>query len=140
MSVTRRDVLKVGGLGVLGAVAALGLPWGSTVGARSRERLAASRMPQPFRAPFRRPPVLRPWRSVRDANGEWVDLFRITEQQGQARIIPGIATGVCGYNGVTPGPTINVMRGHRAVVRVRNHPPARHPVLGQELATSVHLH
>ena len=140
MDATRRDVLRIGGLGVLAAAGVSALPWGWTLGASSPSRLEESRLPQPFRTPFLRPPVLRPWGTVRGANGEFVDLYRITERRGRARIIPSMTTEVWGYNGVAPGPTINVRQGRRALVRVRNHLPARHPLFGNDFATSVHLH
>jgi FtsP/CotA-like multicopper oxidase with cupredoxin domain len=49
-------------------------------------------------------------------------------------------TDIFGYNGVTPGPTIRATRGRRAVVRQINALPSRHPTLGYETTTSVHLH
>jgi spore coat protein A, manganese oxidase len=139
MDASRRDVLKVGGLGVLGAVGAAALPWGNTVGARTASLLDPSRM-QPFRSPFVRPQVLRPRRSVRDKDGVWTDHFSVTMRATNTEIIPGITTRAFGYNGQVPGPTIKVRTGRRAVVRFRNHLPAVNPVSGQDFTTSVHLH
>jgi spore coat protein A, manganese oxidase len=140
MDTTRRDVLKIGGLGALGAVGATALPWGSTLGAKAPSRLPADLMPRPFRARFVRPDVLRPRKSVRGSDGVWTDHFLINERVGRAEIIPGLRTTVFGYNGQVPGPTLNIRQGRRAVVQVCNHLPARHPVLGQDSTTSVHLH
>ena len=138
---TRRDILKLGGLGVLGVAGAASLPWGgASVGAKSASELAEGRMPQPFRAGFVRPPVLRPFMSRRDADGQMVDHFSITQRASRATIAPGLSSYAYSYNGSVPGPTIKVRRGRRAVVRVRNKLPAVHPIFGQESTTSVHLH
>jgi FtsP/CotA-like multicopper oxidase with cupredoxin domain len=141
MEVTRRDVLKVGGLGVLGAAGVASLPWGATLGAASRDRLSAHGRPPLFASRFTRPPELRPVRSTRDPDGTPVEHFQITERATRARVLPGgAATSLWGYNGVVPGPTVKVQRGHRAVIRVRNHLPAVNPALGYPATTSVHLH
>ncbi|HEX2299353.1 MAG TPA: multicopper oxidase domain-containing protein, partial [Pseudonocardiaceae bacterium] len=116
------------------------LPWGSTLEAKSASRLDESRLPAPFRAPFARPPALRPWKTTRDEDGLLVDHFSLTEKPGHAQIVPGLTTPVWGYNGLVPGPTIHVQRGRRAVLRVRNHLPPTHPLLGHESTTSLHLH
>ncbi|MGH3356550.1 MAG: multicopper oxidase family protein [Nocardioidaceae bacterium] len=140
MQATRRDVLKIGGLGVLGAVGATALPWGATLGARTTSRLDPSSMPKPFRARFVQPPTLRPRRSVRAADGVWEDHFEVIERAGRAHIVPGLVTPVFGYNGLAPGPTINILRGRRSVLRVRNHLPALNPLGRTEFTTSTHLH
>jgi FtsP/CotA-like multicopper oxidase with cupredoxin domain len=137
---TRRDILKMGGLGALGAVGASALPWGATLGARPPSLLPADRMPRPFRARFRRPPVLRPYRVARNRDGELVDHFEVIERAGRAEIVPGLMTTVFGYNGIAPGPTIKLSRGRAAVLRVRNHLPALNPLGGTEFTTAVHLH
>jgi FtsP/CotA-like multicopper oxidase with cupredoxin domain len=140
MEASRRDVLKIGGLGALGAAGLATLPWGGTLDAKSASELSASRLPQPFRTRFVRPPVLRPYKSLRDRDGEWTDYFSLTERVSQAEIVPGLRSLVYSYNGAMPGPTIKVRQGRKAVVRVRNHLPANHPTMGQESTTSVHLH
>ena len=64
---TRRDILKLGGLGALGVAGAASLPWGGAIlSAKEASQLAEGRMPQPFRAGFVRPPVLRPFMSRRE--------------------------------------------------------------------------
>jgi FtsP/CotA-like multicopper oxidase with cupredoxin domain len=137
---TRREVLKAGGITVLGTAGVAALPWGSSVGARSASRLDESRLPVPFRAAFTRPPVLRPWKTTRDSDGRLVDHFSVTERAGTARIVPGLSTPVWGYGGMAPGPTIPVERGRPTVMRVRNHLPERHPILDHAFTTSLHLH
>jgi FtsP/CotA-like multicopper oxidase with cupredoxin domain len=140
MHATRRDVLKAGGITVLGAAGTLALPWGTHLGAREASLLDGSRLPLPFRTGFVRPPVLRPWKTERDADGRLVDHFSVTERAGRAQIVPGMTTPVWGYNGHAPGPTIPVQRGRPVVMRVRNHLPAQHPILEHEFTTSLHLH
>ncbi|HEX2175210.1 MAG TPA: multicopper oxidase domain-containing protein [Nocardioidaceae bacterium] len=140
MNATRRDVLKIGGLGMLGAVGGVGLPWGAGLGAKSASELDPSRMPTPFGTEFTRPPVLRPSRSIRGADGVWVDHYSVTERTGSAALVAGARTPVWGYEGLAPGPTVNTRQGRRSVFRVRNQLPRRHPSLGYEGPTSVHLH
>ena len=139
MDPSRRNVLKAGGLGLLGAAGMAGLPWGSgTLGARSASELAESRMPLPFRAGLVRPPVLRPYKSLRNRDGVWTDHFSLTERAGRAAMAPGLNPLVYTYNATVPGP--EVRRGRRPVVRVRNKLPDVHAGFGQESTTSLHLH
>jgi len=139
MSATRRDVLKIGGLGALGVAGAASLPWAANVGATSVSTLDPSRL-QPFRTQFVRPPVARPYKSNRDRDGQWVDHYELTMRQTQTQVLAGLNTTAYGYNGHVPGPTIKVRRGRRSVIRFRNHLPANNPVSGEAFTTSVHLH
>ena len=139
MQPTRRDVLKLGGLGALGVTGAAMLPFGAELGAKSASALAEGRL-QPFRTRFTRPKLARPVRSRRDVNGQWVDVYELTMKRGRAQVLPGLTTTVFGYDGQVPGPTVKVRRGRRSVIRFRNHLPALHPTLGHEFTTSVHLH
>jgi FtsP/CotA-like multicopper oxidase with cupredoxin domain len=141
MELSRRDVLKIAGLGVVGTAGATVLPWGGLVDAQSPSLLAPRDMPKPFRMSFRTPPVLKPIATTMDPDGVPVHLFSVTERPGVVRILPnGLTTTVWGYNGITPGPTIHATSGHRSVLRVRNHLPRTNPLLGYESTTSTHLH
>src|SRR5687767_3771400 len=140
MDLTRRDMFKLGALGAVGTAGTAQLPWAGLVSAKSASELAGRDMPRPFRTQFVRPPVLRPDRSRRDQDGVWTDYFTLTERVRRARILPTMSTVMYTYNGISPGPTIKVRRGRRAVVKVRNQLPDRHPTLGHESTTSVHLH
>jgi spore coat protein A len=82
-------------------------------------------------------PVLK---TTVDPDGTPVNHYSVTEKAGTAQIVPGIATPVYGYNGSVPGPVISLDRGNRAVLRVRNQLPAKHPLFGHEFYTSTHLH
>ena len=130
---SRKDMLK---LGLLGS-AALMLPLERTARAEwSRgDRLASSQLPAPFQVPFAAPPVLRPVRS-----DDTTDYFEMTMRSARVPIIPGRPdTEIYGYNGISPGPTVKVGRGRRAVVRHINGLPEISR-FGYKTTTSVHLH
>ena len=132
-ALSRRDLLKAG----VFATAAAGLPLQRVLRAASAfdSRMAASKLPRPFTRPFVVPPVATPVR--RDAT---TDVYRLVMQPVQTEIVPGFTTTMFGYAGSVPGPTIRVERDRRAVVRHVNALPQRHPTLGYEMWTSVHLH
>jgi spore coat protein A, manganese oxidase len=137
---TRREGLKVAGVGILGAAAVLGLPWGLGLRARDEGVLELSQLPPPFQTPFREPPVLRRTGTTRAPDGNLVDHFTVIERQARVMLLPGRLTTMWGYNGLVPGPTIKVRLGRESVLRVRNKLPALHPDLRQDGTTSTHLH
>lgn len=132
--ISRKDMLK---LGLLGS-AALMLPLERT--ARTQlavsNRIPESQLPKPFQVPFATPPVLKPVR--RDAT---TDYFRLTMRPARLQILPGEfgKTTIYGYNGITPGPTLQVTQGRPAVVRQINRLP-RVAQFNYKPWTSVHLH
>ena len=65
MHVSRRDLLKLGGLGALGA-AGLSLPFGREVSGSAASLLPLSLMPKPFKVPFVVPPTAKPYKTVID--------------------------------------------------------------------------
>ena len=130
MTLTRREALT---LGIFGGGALL-LPFERTVRAATVSRLSESALPVPFTMPFAAPPVLAPMRSDAQADHYWV-----TMREQRTEIIPGFQTTVWGYNGLVPGPTIDVEHGRPVVVRMVNDLPD-HPTLGYRTNTSVHLH
>jgi spore coat protein A, manganese oxidase len=133
MELRRRELLK---LGLFGSAAML-LP--AERFARTKlalaDRIPTSRLPAPFSVPLPVPPVLAPVR--RDAA---TDYYELTQMQISAEILPGLQTRVWGYNGLVPGPTIEVDASRPTVVRQINSLPARHPTLGYRPYTSTHLH
>src|SRR5215218_792125 len=138
----RRDVLKMGALGAL-AAGGLAVPIGVTAGAKSASLLADRNKPRPYQAAFRRPPVLKPYETVRDAKGLPVlQRYSITAEPFQASIVPGLTTTMWGYNKVFPGPTISVDQNVRVEMRVRNKLPLlpAETTFGQPSDTSTHLH
>ena len=56
MDLTRRDMFKLGALGVVGAAGAGQLPWSSVIEAQTVGLLSQGDLPQPFRTSFVRPP------------------------------------------------------------------------------------
>jgi FtsP/CotA-like multicopper oxidase with cupredoxin domain len=144
MTVSRRNVLLLGGLGVAGA--ALGLPT-TVVNAKSASRLADSLMPRPFQTPFVQPPILAPENpgarpTIDPADGKPIRYYRVEERAAAAQILPkaGLLTPILGYNGIFPGPTIDVYQGTKVELTVVNKLPPTHSLDGHGLATSTHLH
>lgn len=144
MTLKRREVLKIGGLGAAGAVGIWGTGssgFGGSVLARTASELSDADFPTPFTSAFARPPVLRPANWEYDQTGKLVrQYFHLTARETTAKILPRLTTRLWGYNGIVPGPTIKVDRGVEAVVRVRNRLPPAHPLFGHEFTTSTHLH
>jgi FtsP/CotA-like multicopper oxidase with cupredoxin domain len=144
MSMNRREMLKVGALGLVGTAgigAMGGIPFSNTVLARDAGALDASQLPRPFAARFTRPPVLRPMSWEYDRAGRLAkQIYEVEARETSAHIIPGFRTRLWGYNGSVPGPTIKVPQGVEAVLRVRNHLPRTHPLFGHEFSLSTHLH
>jgi spore coat protein A len=118
-------------LGLAGGVA-LALPFGASAcsgsGEGSTGKLLRSRvrLPRPFTVPLPVPDVLEPVRS--DANG---DHYEVVQKVGRQEILPGLETEVWGYDGVFPGPTVEVRSGRAAMVRQWNELP---------VPLSTHLH
>lgn len=139
MEISRRNVLLLGGVGVLGAGIA-GTPW-LKVEAKSASKLADSKMPKPYRAAFRQPPVLAPYSVTADADGSnRTEHYSVTQKAAMAQILPTMATPILAYNGIFPGPTIEVERGTKTTLTIHNQLPATHPTSGHVLSTSTHLH
>jgi FtsP/CotA-like multicopper oxidase with cupredoxin domain len=138
MAINRRQVILLGGMGVIGAGAAA-VPWGS-VAAKSASKLDDRQMPRPYAAEFTQPPVLEPTSWDVDPDGIRTEHYTVTESLSTARMLPRLDTPILGYNGIFPGPTIEVERGTKTTLTVRNKLPAVHPDHGHVLATSTHLH
>ena len=131
--ISRKDMMK---LGLLGG-AALFLPLervARTEHWRSGDT-STSQLPTPFQVPFSAPPVLKPVRT--DAT---TDYYEMTMKSAKVPIIPGKPdTEIYGYNGISPGPTIEVEKGRDVVVRQINGLPQTSR-FGYKTTTSVHLH
>jgi spore coat protein A, manganese oxidase len=139
MNLTRRTTFKAGAFGLIGA-AGLALPAGRVLQAKSASQLAKANFPVPFQTPFVRPPVLTPVRTYQDTDGVPVQQYTVFEKVGLADIVPGLSTPIYGYNGILPGPTVDVEQGTRVVLRVRNQLPTIGGHHGGAWATSTHLH
>jgi FtsP/CotA-like multicopper oxidase with cupredoxin domain len=111
---TRREFIALGGSALL-ATAAL----------RQASAEAEALLPR-FQVPLAIPPVLEPIRA--DAT---TDYYELVQREAAVEILPGRLTGVWGYDGRFPGPTIKARRGRTTVVRHTNH---------LRVPTVVHLH
>lgn len=138
MEINRRDALKLAGLGAVGT-AALAVPLGGSVSAKSASTLDDDLMPRPFRASFVVPQLARPAAAGVDDEGPWQS-YVITQRATVADILPTLSTPMWGYNAQINGPTIVTERGTRVIVRMRNQLPRTHPLFGHVFNTSTHLH
>ena len=138
MQLSRRDMIKLGGLGALGA-AGLAVPLGPSVSGKSASLLPDSKMPKPYRVPFERLGVLTPYKKAVDDRGP-VHYYDLSAKVGTAAIVPGMTTPVLGYEGLVPARRIDVNQGTRIVMTMRNQLPATHPTFGTPIKISTHLH
>ena len=137
MAFNRRDMLKLAGLGGLGATGLL-VPLGSA-SAKRESSLRKANFPVPYRAQFQRPKVLRPYASGEDDQGRF-ESYRVVAKANSARILPGLTTPVFAYDGLVPGPTISVEQGTRVKLDMFNALPAQHMPFGHDFNISTHLH
>ncbi len=154
MSLSRRDIIKIGAVG--GAALALPLQRVAFT-ASAPSRMPTSALPKYFTQPFVRPPELNPVGSIDwtcpDGQVRTYPRYDLVQSFTVASIIPGYKTPFFGYNGVTPGPTIRARRGQPIAVRQANllqQPPAAPyqnvPMPSQyttdpwQRSTSTHLH
>ena len=109
--ITRRDLLKFGGLAGLGVV---GLTGCSTTDPEQTGQLLSSGadLPEPFTLPLKLPAVLKPTERLSDGS----DLYRVTSRAAQIEILPGRRTAILGYEGTFPGPTIETRRDQPVAV------------------------
>jgi FtsP/CotA-like multicopper oxidase with cupredoxin domain len=138
MSISRRQAMQIGGIGIIGAFG-LAVPLGS-VEAKSASQLAARNMPKLYQRTLTVPAVLKPSKTTVDADGHSRHHYRIEQKLSSASIVPGLSTPILGYNGTFPGPTIKVNQGDRISLMMDNVLPLLHPQWGYRLDTSTHLH
>ena len=138
MSVSRRQALQIGGVGVIGAMG-LAVPL-SSVDAKSASLLDPKNMPRLYQRTLPIPPVLAPKSTTIGADGKKTHLYQIEQTAAMANIVVGLSTPILGYNGLFPGPTIKVNQGERITLEMDNVLPLFHPQWGYRLDTSTHLH
>jgi FtsP/CotA-like multicopper oxidase with cupredoxin domain len=159
LSINRRDALRLGALGAVGA-AGLTIPFASSVSTSSVSTLSDADFPVPFQAAFRHQQVLEPYkRGVNPQTGKPVDFYSVVEQPVLASILPGgRKTAVYAYAGFNrstrqwigglPALRLDTERGREVMLRVRNKLPARNHLVQLTLPngqpapfhTSTHLH
>src|SRR3954452_13234848 len=138
MELSRRDMLK---LGVLGT-AALYLPAERFASALTTDRLA--KLPPPSTRPYAPPPLI----DLRAAANHGVPrtALQLTMKPVKAQILGPApawpATELWAYVGPNGevNPTLRVDKGAPLALTQVNRLPPRHPQLGYESLTSVHLH
>ena len=121
MSLSRRDLLKIGALG--GAAVALPLERiAQTKGGVDRMRTSA--MPKPFSLRFKTPPVAVSTGTTDvtcfDGVPRAYARYDMAQTFGVAEIMPGYKTPFFGYNGVLAGPTIVAYHDQPIVVNQTN--------------------
>lgn len=79
-------------------------------------------LPEPFQVPLTQPPVLAP-----GAGGR----VRLAARAAEQELLPGLHTPVLGYDGIFPGPTLEVTRGRPVALEYTSDLP---------VPTVVHLH
>ncbi len=93
-----------------------------------------------MREPCPSVPRLVPFAQGVDSDGPF-EKYQVSDAGVQHAILGGgLLTPQLGYNGLAPGPTIELERGTRAEVTVRNHLPATHPTFGHTMELATHLH
>jgi FtsP/CotA-like multicopper oxidase with cupredoxin domain len=131
MSSNRRTFFKTAGAAALGATAV------SRIGAASLPEAVSQSSPQ--MQPLLQPPNGRPYNPVATLNGwslPWrmnanVKEFHLVAEPVVREFAPGMTARLWGYNGSSPGPTIEVVEGDRARIFVTNRLPEH---------TTVHWH
>jgi FtsP/CotA-like multicopper oxidase with cupredoxin domain len=128
---TRRNFLKTAGAAVLGAAAVSRAAQGAVP--------EASSMDKPATQPPLAPPSGRPYNPVVTLNGwtlpwrmkDGVKEFHLVAEPVVREIAPGMKAHLWGYNGQSPGPTIEVVEGDRVRLFVTNRLPEH---------TTIHWH
>jgi len=131
MTINRRNFLRTAGLAVVGAGAV------SRAGAASLPE--AAMMAKASTQPPLSPPNGRPYNPVVTLNGwtlPWrmnngVKEFHLVAEPVVREIAPGMKARLWGYNGQSPGPTIEVVEGDRVRIFVTNKLPEH---------TTIHWH
>lgn len=128
MSALRINRRAMFGLAFGGAVAATAATIGPTFLPQRAGRLLESglELPAPFQVPL---PVPEPIRPVGSPGG--IDHYELVQRSVYQEILPGVQTGVWGYDGIFPGPLFDVRAGKPITVEVINQLP---------VPTSTHLH
>jgi FtsP/CotA-like multicopper oxidase with cupredoxin domain len=130
MTLSRRDLVAAGGIALLGA---------SAVSVQAQSIPEAPTMSSPAMQPPLRPasgpdyqPVVTlngwtlPWRQ----NGDWKE-FHLVAEPVVRELAPGMQAHLWGYNGQSPGPTIEAVEGDKVRIFVTNRLPEH---------TTVHWH
>jgi spore coat protein A, manganese oxidase len=108
MRYSRRQILRYAGLAALETGCILPRP-------EARVLPSLAPLPNPFQVPLPLIPRLKPERVESNT-----DFYDVTVRSAAARVLNGMDTGIWGYNGLFPGPTIEARVGRRVSLRLRN--------------------
>jgi manganese oxidase len=122
MNTTRRRLVKLSA--TLAGAAALG---GRAQAANTPEALGTLAATRPPLAPTAGPPyrpvvTLNGWTLPFRMNGEWKE-FHLVAEPVRREIAPGMVAHLWGYNGQSPGPTIEAVEGDKVRIFVTNRLP-----------------
>ena len=125
MQYTRRRLLTGGLIGAGAVLLPLG-EFGRVAISSQSDPTITSPPVERFAVPLAIPPTIKPSRTEGNT-----DFYNVTEFATVATILPGLRTPVWTYNGTTPGPTFDTLKGRVSRVTITNH-------LG--VPTTTHLH
>jgi FtsP/CotA-like multicopper oxidase with cupredoxin domain len=118
----RRNLIKVGAVAGVAAVAAVEIPASASTGSDVTDPIT----PPLFTAPL---PMLADARPT--MRTPWYDYYDFTMREASVELVPGPSTTVYSFNGQFPGPTIRARQGRPVVIRQRNR---------LSVPTATHLH
>ena len=133
MTVSRRDMMAAtGGLALLGAAKLSGRSAHAAVPEAQFQGSPATQAPvAPASGPDYQPVVtLNGWTLPPRINGEWKE-FHLVAEPVVREMAPGMKAHLWGYNGQSPGPTIEVVEGDKVRIFVTNKLPEH---------TTIHWH
>src|SRR5688500_17977845 len=132
MSLSRRDLVGASGLALLGAAAVSGRAQAQSI--PEAPTMTANTMQPPLyptSGPDYQPVVtLNGWTLPWRQNGDWKE-FHLVAEPVVRELAPGMKAHLWGYNGQSPGPTIEAVQGDKVRIFVTNKLPEN---------TAVHWH
>jgi FtsP/CotA-like multicopper oxidase with cupredoxin domain len=132
MTVSRRGLVGASGLALLGAAAVSGRVQAQSIPEAPTTRTNTLQPPlYPKSGPDYQPVVtLNGWTLPWRQNGDWKE-FHLVAEPVEREIAPGMVARLWGYNGQSPGPTIEAVEGDKVRIFVTNSLPEH---------TTVHWH
>ncbi len=129
---SRRTLLGAGGAALVGAAAVTGRAQAAAIPEAPIMRDAATKPPlHPSAGPDYDPVVtLNGWTLPFRMNGDWKE-FHLLAEPVRRELAPGMVANLWGYNGQSPGPTLEAVEGDKVRVFVTNHLPEH---------TTIHWH
>ena len=124
MSFSRRDLVGASGLALLGAAAVSGRVQAQSIPEAPTTTTNTMQPPlYPTSGPDYQPVVtLNGWTLPWRQNGDWKE-FHLVAEPVEREIAPGMIARLWGYNGQSPGPTIEAVEGDKVRIFVTNRLP-----------------